>query len=1453
VGSVRLADRLVEVIADQGESAAERYRYGSGCIVRGRTVLTAAHVVAGAVKIQVRDPRKRLYSASMDPRFVGDANGSGPDLALVEIDDLAVDLDPMGLARVDRDGLTDEPVRCRAIGYPWFAETPSPTVVRDTVEAVGVVPVLSKLAAGLLSVQVSNPPRPLPPAQVSLGQSEWSGMSGAPVVAVGLLLGVVVEHAPREGPSAITAVPLTALESDPAHPGWGPGVTDPPAWWSRLGVAGVEELKLLPPPPPRLEPAYWATMREIRGRTTVLVGRERELEQIAAFAAGDDDAFGPGSTSEGYVWLVGEPWAGKTALLAQAVHTLPSNVDVVAYFLIDRESGASREQFISAVVPQLLYLLGDSAVTAGLDEFRSLWARAAVHAEDRGRHLLLVVDGLDEDPHLGGHSVAAVLPTEALGAGARVLVSSRTDMSLPNDVDIHHPLQRVSRHRIRLSAAPGTEQLRRLAEQEIKALLPRGIIETEDAKLTLDVLGMLTAAAGPLAVGDLAVLTGFKARFIRLFVTERAARSLQPVSRDGEHGYQFAHQTLLEIAREHPDVGGDPAYVQGLYAWANGWRARGWRVADTGPGPPVPRYLLDYLPALLERTGGSTRLHDLLGERHCSGERCLNVWYAAKKSAGLLEGYMADVERAWRLAMTEGEIPLQVRYALYLSSLGDTNVKVPSRLLELCLHEGVLTWQEALDSARLNRHPIRRVRAVSLLARKLAPEERERVVEAEFEFAARLDDEEQRASALLALAAVLSDRLISEVLPATDVNKAAYHRYHRDRYSAERVAVLAAYLPERDMETALRIAGSIHDPLLKVTSLGALASRPGDFQRKPLLARIRRVIARMPPTAEKVAALCELARRLERDLKQQEATVEQALVIAGGLTYSEGLTHALTALIRLGAPLVSAERLAKMLELAERAYRDEESGTDVAYIKALATLGPLLSDDQRALFVGSFVARRQSSDWRFANFARRYDSLLTPYLPREQQAAAFTKYIGSLVAIGAGEGRSFTWGNEWRPRAALNALEQLPEELLDTALEAVDKIHTDIWRSEIEVVEGRADVLATLVPRLPPERRGSVLRRELDRVGGINDNEAQARALAALAAHSPEQTRARLAEAALKNAQAMPRYERYFEVVASLAPHLQPDRTATVLNEAFDDARAVDDARSRAKALVELIPSLPEAKIPEARESVETLGDDAYLALAPLATRLPVEQRSEAISRVLHAVQGVVIAELPQDLVAVLRPIAPYLEGAQSVTALDLAGEISNHRESLQADALAILAPRLSNEERDRALSRVNYLQDDLSYIRAVAALARSLDEPERAAWLREAQDTANRLHDNEARVRALVALAPLLGKPRTVLSEALALAMTIAEDQQRARTLSFLLPQLDGAERRTAFDKMLRSCLGSRVARIVSGTVVREGLDRAFLLERIADVAGVLAGHGGQDTAAETARAVRETASAWP
>src|SRR5262249_36511362 len=129
---------------------------------------------------------------------------------------------------------------------------------------------------------------------------------------------------------------------------------------------------------------------------------------------------------EGYRWLTGGPWAGKTALIAEGVTTaVPASVDVVAYFLSRREANADSNRFLAAVVPQLAYLLDEDVPDPDVDQFRALWERAIDHVSPAGRHLLLVVDGLDEDLHPRGiPTVASLLPAHT-GTRARVLVSSR--------------------------------------------------------------------------------------------------------------------------------------------------------------------------------------------------------------------------------------------------------------------------------------------------------------------------------------------------------------------------------------------------------------------------------------------------------------------------------------------------------------------------------------------------------------------------------------------------------------------------------------------------------------------------------------------------------------------------------------------------------------------------------------------------------------------------------------------------------------------------------------------------------------------------------------------------------------------------------------------------------------------------------------------------------------------
>lgn len=585
------AARVVEVIADLGSAAKPRYRYGSGCIVRGRTVITAAHVVAGVGVVMIRTSDLATYTARVDPRFV--AGGPGPDMAMVEIEQAGApgmelpDLPGIPLGIVDRDNPTAEPVeKCHAIGYPWFMERGSPAVVRDTADVYGSIPVLSELKSGLLSLQVSSPPRPLPSQSTMLAASEWSGMSGAPVMSDGCLLGVITEHAPRQGPSSITATPLSFLDADPAHPGWAAGVGNAAQWWERLGVTGAEALRRFPATRSRPRPAYWATLREIQRRTPQLLGRMRELADIASFATGP----------AGYRWLVGDAWTGKTALLAEAATTaLPSEVDVVAYFLSRREADADSSHFLSAVVPQLADLCDADPPDLTLRCFRDLWEQAGDLARANGRRLLLIVDGLDEDLHPPGSiSVAGLLP-EALGDRTHVLVSSRPYPDLPSDVLPEHPLRRTPC--VPLAQSDDARHLADLARQEIDGLLSR-----RDSSAA-DVLGLFAAATGPLEISDIAALIRYLpgrdvswSALVSL-ITGDAARSLQPIGPAGTRHYMFAHVSLLDYARTDVALQ-DPDYRRCLDQWAQHWRDSRWP-ARSAARDPSPSYLLDSYPATL--------------------------------------------------------------------------------------------------------------------------------------------------------------------------------------------------------------------------------------------------------------------------------------------------------------------------------------------------------------------------------------------------------------------------------------------------------------------------------------------------------------------------------------------------------------------------------------------------------------------------------------------------------------------------------------------------------------------------------------------------------------------------------------------------------------------------------------------------------------------------------------
>jgi WD40 repeat protein len=294
---------------------------------------------------------------------------------------------------------------------------------------------------------------------------------------------------------------------------------------------------------------------------------------------------------------VGDAWAGKTALLAEAVAALPAEVDAVVYFASRRETDADGDRFLAAVVPQLEYLLDEDPGLADQHRLRSLWNRAVDRASAFDRPLLLAVDGLDEDLHPPGTPIIARLLPVHLGDRGHVLVTSRPFLDeLAADLDDSYPLRTANP--VPLSPSEEAGQLATLATQELRDLL-----RSERAELAVEVLGVLAAAGGPLSVADVAALTDDIAPVspaslfrVRNLMVGQGARTLQPVG-PTDRRYTFAHDELLKQAQANADLA-HPEFRRRIHRWAQRWAQAGWPL-PAGREDTTPRYLLDTYPATL--------------------------------------------------------------------------------------------------------------------------------------------------------------------------------------------------------------------------------------------------------------------------------------------------------------------------------------------------------------------------------------------------------------------------------------------------------------------------------------------------------------------------------------------------------------------------------------------------------------------------------------------------------------------------------------------------------------------------------------------------------------------------------------------------------------------------------------------------------------------------------------
>ncbi len=660
---------------------------------------------------------------------------------------------------------------------------------------------------------------------------------------------------------------------------------------------------------------------------------------------------------------------------------------------------------------------------------------------------------------------------------------------------------------------------------------------------------------------------------------------------------------------------------------------------------PADGYIHSRLAWHLEQAGEADGLHGLLREETPEGR---NGWHETNERLGELASYADDISRAWRHADETFRggaacaLRLQCRYALVTASLNSLAKNIPPVLLASLVRHGQWPARLALAYARQTPEPGQKVEGIIALVPFLSAGQKEAALAEALRGARALRYEDERTSALAALAPHLPPPLLAEALRTA--------RAVRDEGArAEALAALAPHLRAGEKEAALaealRAARAARDERARSKALAALAPHLSP----PLLAEALEAARALQHEGHSAEALAALAPQLPAG--QKEAALAEALEAARAVQDEGDRAEALAAL----APHLRAGEKEAVLGEALRAARAPQY--DGARSKALAALAPQLSP---SLLAEALQAARAVRD---EGFRVRALAALVSQLPAGQKEAALAEALQAARALEYEDDR--TW--------ALAALApHLSAPLLAEALRAA-RAHP--YEDE------RTSALAALAPHLPPPLLAEALR-----VGrAVRDEGARAEALAALAPHLPGgEKEAALAEA-LRAARAARDERARSKALVALAPHLPGGEKEAALAEALRAARAVPDDGFRSEALAALAPQLPaglkEAALAEALEAARAVQNERYRSRAPaaLAPHPRAAANEAALAEALQAARAVPYDGARSRALAALAPQLALLPHARlsSLWSVTLPLLASRTRMDLFAD-LRDLAPVLA-------------------------------------------------------------------------------------------------------------------------------------------------------------------------------
>ena len=366
---------------------------GSGLLIDERWVLTADHVAEGS---------EHRVECDRGAAAVAEAVRSGTpevDLALLRVGEPFTGLVRLGCARVDRSRV-DRVSGCVAVGFPRWRKDGDR---RRSAQVEGWLPTAeglestadSGLRAGWLTLVGDRIPGApdIPVGTLSeTAPSPWGGMSGAVVVAGGLVAGVVRSHNMAAGGQSLTVTPVTAVDQLPGA-----------AREKFCGALGIQDPDLLPMLPDHVVISP-VKITELRGQGHLLDFADRvdELAQLHVLLTGKQAA---------PVVLYGLGGVGKSQLAVEYAHVHRDELMVVWTARADDPS------VLAADLAALGVAAGAASAAEADIEVQLTAARGWLASHPRW---LVIIDNVDDPAVLP--TVHRLVPDDRLG---QVIITSR--------------------------------------------------------------------------------------------------------------------------------------------------------------------------------------------------------------------------------------------------------------------------------------------------------------------------------------------------------------------------------------------------------------------------------------------------------------------------------------------------------------------------------------------------------------------------------------------------------------------------------------------------------------------------------------------------------------------------------------------------------------------------------------------------------------------------------------------------------------------------------------------------------------------------------------------------------------------------------------------------------------------------------------------------------------------